>query len=139
MGLLSKAENGTIIRPRFGKGLLNRIVQKQINTENKVFPEEQAVMENLSAGFTRYGVFQGVVLETRTIPIEDFFNRLALMVSFFGVVFKLDSQRCLVLFDSAKDWELIGKHLSKTVPGNAIIGFRANNPKEAFSYLKPYL
>ena len=139
MGLLSKVEKETATNPRFGKGLLNKIVQKQPVLPDNASKQDITLMENLSAGYTRFGSFQGVVLEDSHSSADDYINRLVQIVSSSGAVQKLNSNRCLVLFDSAQDWELIGKHLSKAVPGNAIFGFQAESVQEAFSVLKPYI
>ena len=165
MGLLSKAAAGSsnqFEEPVTRGGLLSIITRMHNEPENefmppitaeeppnpfarqeekavRVSPLEKAVMEKLSVGYTRFGTAQGLVIEALKYSAGEFTGRLASMVSGFGTAQGLAPGRCLVLFDAAQDGELIGKHLAKTVPGNNIFWFRAENPQKAFSLLKPYL
>jgi len=157
MGLLSKAAAGSFSSNEAEKsvsegGLLKLITQKQVEgtrtstaaipVEKNVVPSsptEKAVMEKLSAGHAKFGAFQGVILETLKYPAEEFLDRLTSMVSDFGTVQTLVPGRCLVLFGSEQDRELIGQHLAKTVSGKSIFHFQAENPREAFTLLKPYI
>ena len=160
MGLLSKAAAGTSkddelppINEYASGGLLKLVSQKNqnktkkdtaaTNTEENVFapfsPSEKAIMEKLSNGYAKFGVFQGLVIEALKYSAGEFTSRLSLMVSDFGAAQGLAPGRALVLFSSVQDGELIEKHLVKTVPGNSIFSFQANTPQEAFSLLKPYL
>ena len=141
MGLLSKAAAGT---PTFDEpsqgGLLKVISQKNRNNEESISsPMEKAIMEKLYAGFLKYGVFQGIVLEALKYSAGEFSGRLSSMVSNFGSAEGLAPGRALIIFSTKVDGELIGKHLAKTVPGNNLFSFQANNPQEAFSLVKPFL
>ena len=165
MGLLSKAATGSSSQfeePSRG-GLLSIITHKHLyNPKNDSIPDipvpaikeagppakqknvltsplEKAVMEKLSMGYAKLGSAQGLVIEALKYSAGEFSGRLASMVSSFGIAQGLAPGRCLVLFGSAQDGELIGKHLAKTVPGNTIFCFQAENPQEAFSLIKPYL
>ena len=138
MGLLSKAEKGSIVKVNKKKGLLNKIIQKNENAPIAGTFKENSTMENLISVHAKYGAFQGVVIKN----LEEssfFFIRISSMVSGFGSVHEFDNNRCLLLFDALQDRDLVGKHLSKTVPGNAVFSFEAANPEEAFSFLKPYI
>jgi len=153
MGLLSKAVAGSFSsseaeRPVSGDGLLKIITQKQCAGTKTVTaaipavpssPLEKEAMEKLSAGYAKFGAFQGVILEAPGGSAEEFLSRLTSAVSAFGATQALAQGRCLVLFGSEQDGELIGRHLAKTVPGKLIFNFQAKNPGEAFTLLKPYL
>ena len=155
MGLLSKAVSST---PDYNElpshgGLLRLITQRHYtdskqdsdipllneSIELSGSPMEKAVMEKLSTGYKKYGVFQGVIMEALKYSAGEFSGRLASIVSGFGSAHGLAPGRCMVLFGLSQDGELIGRHLSKTVPGNNIYCFQAKNPQEAFSLIKPYL
>jgi len=155
MGLLSKAASGSsnFKEPHSRGGLLKIISQKQnkikgygsdtaINKAPKgplSSPMEKAIMDHLNSGYANFGAFQGVIIEALKYSAGEFTGRLSNMVSGFGAAQSLAPGRCLVLFSSTKDGELIGRHLAKTVPGNDIFSFQAKNPQEAFSLIKPYL
>jgi len=113
--------------PKAG-GLLNRISRKTILEKN--------VMESLDS---RQGTSQGFIIEALQYSSGGFSGRIFSMVSGFGTAQPLTPGRCLVLFDSAQDGDLIARHLAKTVSGKSIFCFRAENPQEALSLLKPYL
>ena len=143
MGLLSKAVSGSssLNEPSLRGGLLKIISDKQ-NPDSAPLPSsplEKAVMEKLSVGYEKYGEFQGIVLEALKYSAGEFTGRLSFMVSGFGIAQGLAPGRCMVMFNSAQDAELIGQHLAKTVPGNNIFCFQAKNPAEAFSLIKSYL
>ena len=145
MGLLSKAASGALYNDEQSHGGLLKIItekHKQNDTDaNNVpaSPLEKAVMEKLYAGYAKFGIFQGVVIEALKYSAGEFAGRLAFMVSGFGSAQGLAPGRALVLFNSDLDGELIGRHLAKTVPGKSIFFFNANTPQEAFSIIKPYL
>ena len=151
MGLLSKAVVGTPDNSRASENIVLKQVYKKnqdrvnsaLKEANKDDPsssrQENALIENLSAGYSKFGMFQGIVIESIKNSVGEFYSRLSSMVSGFGIAQSLAPGRALVLFDSGQDGELIGIHLAKTVPGNNIFYFQANNPKEAFSVIKPYL
>jgi hypothetical protein len=133
MGLLKKAVSSSTghtpeTRVPQGGGLLNRISQKTIL--------EKAVKESLAANS---GSFQGIVIEAIHYTAGGFSGRIFSMVSGFGTAQPLTPGRCLVLFSSAEDRELIACHLAKMVSGKNIFHFKADNPQEAFSLLKPYI
>jgi len=109
-------------------GLLNRISRK-----NNL---EKTIMESLDS---RQNVFQGIIIEALQYSAGEFSGRIFSMVSGFGTAQPLNPGRCLVLFDSAQDGDLIARHLAKTVFGKSIFCFRAENSQEAFALLKPYL
>jgi hypothetical protein len=148
MGLLKKAAAG---HESSHGGLLKKISKKQYKKNNSIpqeapskktvpsSPMEKAVVEKLFAGFARFGIFQGVILEALKYSAGEFSGRLSFMVSGFGVAQGLAPGRALVLFDSKQDGELIGRHLAKTVPGNTIFIFQAKTPQEAFNHIKPYI
>ena len=141
MGLLSKAAAGTpkLDEPSQG-GLLKFISEKQQNNaEGAASPMEKAMMEKLYAGFAKYGIFQGLIIEALKYSAGEFTGRLSSMVSNFGSVEGLAPGRALVIFSTKEDGELIGKHLAKTVPGNNLFSFQADNPQEAFTLVKPFL
>jgi hypothetical protein len=145
MGLLSKAAAGTGLEEKTASqgGLLHIINQKKIGTSpapSLPSPSmEKAVMDMLSSGNAKFGEFQGIVLDAITYSAGEFDDRLSTMVSGFASAQGLAPGRSLVLFDIAQDRELIGWHLSKTVPGNTVFSFCSKSPQEAFSLLKPYL
>ncbi|MCL1815492.1 MAG: hypothetical protein FWG27_06720 [Treponema sp.] len=144
MGLLSKAAADSpdlnVLIPETLKnpqsGLLRLTAKKQETVSSAM---EKAVMEKLSAGYAQFGQFQGIVFESIPFSAEKFSDHLASMVSSIGSAQELAQGRCLVLFNSTQDGELIGRHLEKTAPGNLIFSFQAKNPREAFSLLKLYL
>ena len=139
MGLLSKAAAGASRLDESSRGgLLKLISQKrQVKTGNTALEKE--LMEMLYAGYAKYGIFQGVIIEEFEHSAGEFSKRLSLMVSGFGAAQGLVSGRALVLFSIKEDLELIGKHLAKTFQGNNIFSFQANTPQEAFSLIKPFL
>jgi hypothetical protein len=154
MGLLSKAVSGSsgFEAPTSQGGLLKLVSQKTVPAaENDSglplreqplpvsFPLEKAVTEKLSGAYAKYGAFRGIIIETVNLSGNDFMGRLAFMVSGFGTAQGLSPERCLVLFDSSEDAELIGQHLAKTVPGNIVCSFEAKDPGEAIPLIKPYL
>ena len=163
MGLLSKAAAGGGSRNEPQGGLLNLISKKnqekatninnvtqEIETDS-IFDSPSSsilssdinssniniidtkVMETLATGYSKYGDFQGVVIEALDI------SRLYSMVSGFGTAEDLAPGRALVLFSSKEDDKLIGAHLAKTISGKNIFSFKAHNPEEAFSLIKPYM
>ena len=141
MGLLSKAAAGTpkLDEPSQG-GLLNFISKKQLNNAEAITsPMEKEIMEKLFAGYAKYGVFQGLIIETLNYSAGEFTRRISSMVSDFGSTEGLSQGRALVIFSIKSDGELIGKHLAKTVPGNNLFSFQADNPREAFLLVKPFL
>jgi len=136
MGLLGKAQanyprpasiKGDRIKSRAG-GLLKRASQKIVLEKN--------VMDSLAS---ISGTFQGIVVEALQYTAGGFSGRIFSMVSGFGTVQPLIPGRCLVLFGPAQDRDLIAQHLAKTIPGKSLFCFRAENPQEAFTLLKPYL
>ncbi|MDR0447814.1 MAG: hypothetical protein LBH07_04015 [Treponema sp.] len=146
MGLLSKAEGGSLESKLKSNGehtesisncggLLKKIMEKK----NPSAPLEKAIKEKISGMIDGFKILQGVIIETPRYSAEEFSKRLTVMVSGFGVVQLLSQSRCVVFFDSTHDKELIGRHLAKTVPGENIFTFKAENYKKAFSLLKPYL
>lgn len=152
MGLLSKAATGTSGSDGASAGGLLKIISQrhtgpsfndteQISSPvlNPASPMEKAVMDNLYAGFAKFGIYQGIIIEALKYSAGEFASRLSFMVSGFGSAQGLAPGRALVLFSAAQDGELIGIHLARTVPGNNIFSFQANTPQEAFSLLKPYL
>ena len=160
MGLLSKAATGvsksdviSSLDEKSRGGLLKMIHRKNQQKAGKnVFPAqaekstfapssplEKAVMENLSEGYSKFGSFKGVVIESLKYSGGDLTDRISSMVSGFGAARGLTPGRALILFSSGQDGDLIGMHLAKTVPGNNIFSFQANNPQEAFSLVKPFL
>ena len=152
MGLLSKAASGALNHEEQSHGgLLKLITEKQqtkdadipMDTADKnrapSSPLEKAVMEKLYAGYAKFGIFQGIIIEALKYSAGEFAGRLAFMVSGFGTAQGLAPGRALVLFNSVQDGELISKHLAKTVPGKSIFKFMANTPQEAFSIVRPYL
>ena len=139
MGLLSKARANPSHcdeAPSQG-GLLKLISQKHlVNTENII---ENEIMQQLYSSFEKYGKIQGLIIDAAIKCSErEFAKRLISMVSGFGTTQGLAPRRAMILFDSSHDNELIGYHLAKTVPGS-VFNFQANNPQDAFSFIKPYL
>ncbi|MCL1813575.1 MAG: hypothetical protein FWG29_08650 [Treponema sp.] len=151
MGLLSKAAAGTSTSDDFSSldepskgGLLKLIHQKHRKNTEETIPvhssnQENAIMENLSESYSKFGVFKGVIVEMLKNSAGESTGRLASMISGFGAVQGLSPVRALVLFDSKQDCELIGKHLAKTVPGKNIFSFQANTPQEALLLIQPFL
>jgi hypothetical protein len=147
MGLLRKAATGgghfPVQAPADDEsshgGLLKTITEKQYKKTIPASHMEKVVMEKLYAGFAKFGVFQGVIIEALKYSAGEFAGRLSFMVSGFGAAQGLTPGRALVLFGSGQDGELIGRHLAKTVPGNNIFSFQAKTPQEAFDIIKPYL
>jgi len=120
-------------------GLLSKAVIGTPNSNSSSEQQEKALMEIFSDSLEKFGMFHGLVIEAVKYSAGEFISRLSSMVSGFGITRGLTPGRVLVLFSSTYDSELIGKHLAKTVPGNNVFSFQANNPKEALSYIKPYL
>ena len=139
MGLLNKADTGQYKKAGSNSGLLKYITQKKHGKERSGSVQDKAVLDILSREYAKLGAFQGLIIEALKNSSEEIFEGLLSMVSSFAAVQKLSQKRCLVLFDAEKDKELIGFHLAKTVPGNTIFSFQAQNPQEAYSFLKPYL
>jgi hypothetical protein len=137
MGLLGKAvanyprpapNKGGKVRTRASVGgLLSRASRKIVL--------EKSIMDSLGSNS---GTFQGIIIEALHSTAGGFSGRIFSMVSDFGTVQPLASRRCLVLFGPAQDRDLIARHLAKMVPGKSIFCFRAENPQEAFTLLKPY-
>jgi hypothetical protein len=124
-------------------GLLSRITKGRAPQEQEdLLPAsavEKTVMDILSAGHEKFGSFQGLIIEALRYSADEFTGRIGTMVSTFGLVQGIAPGRCLVLFDAARDGELIARHLMKTVPGKNIFNFEAEGSQEAFVLLKPYL
>ena len=139
MGLLSKAAAGSSHQseaPVSRGGLLSIITNK--NT-TPVSSFEKALMEKLKTKHDKLGIVQGLVIEALKYSAGEFTGRLSSMISSFGSAQGLAPGRCLVIFNSIQDGELIGKHLAKTVPGNTLFCFNSDTPQDALSLLKPYL
>ena len=143
MGLLSKAATGALNNDEASQGGLLKIISEKHPPQEKKGSSfstlEKAVMEKLSGSYAKFGVFQGVIMETFKSSAGEFTGRLSYMVSGFGAMQNLVSGRVMILFNSSQDGELIGKHIEKALPGNNIFSFQANSPQEAFSFIKPYL
>jgi len=148
MGLLSKAAADRHAKPSQG-GLLKIITKKYLDTEpaaeqfsrkktSSQSQPEKTIMAKLSACSGKFGVFNGIIMEAANLSAGDFTVRLAFLVSGFGIAQELTNGRALIIFSSVQDAELIGKHLAKFVPGKNILCFKAHNPQEAFSFIKPY-
>ncbi|MDR2662525.1 MAG: hypothetical protein LBC31_05960 [Treponema sp.] len=145
MGLLSKAAGPSgagaeavvsAETAETGGGLLHRITRKRAQT---LSPMEKALMDALSSSYAKFGSLQGIVIDALKYTAGEFITRLGSLVSGFAVSQGLAPGRCLVLFGASLDGELIARHLEKTVPGNSIFTFQAENPQGALILLKPYL
>ncbi|MDR1144388.1 MAG: hypothetical protein LBK77_09275 [Spirochaetaceae bacterium] len=123
--------------PETGGGLLSRITGKRAPVPPS--PMEKALMDALGSGYAKFGFFQGIVIDALKYTAGEFLTRLGSLVSGFAVSQGLAPGRCLVLFDASLDGDLIARHLEKTVPGNSIFTFHAENPQGALILLKPYL
>ncbi|MDR1307903.1 MAG: hypothetical protein LBK74_10065 [Treponema sp.] len=140
---MPSGETGPFIPEREGPrepetgGLLNRITRKRAPIPPS--PMEKALMETLNSAYAKFGFLQGIVVDALKYTAGEFLTRLGSLVSGFAVSQGLAPGRCLVLFGASPDGELIARHLEKTVPGNSIFTFRAENPQDAFILLKPYL
>jgi hypothetical protein len=153
MGLLSKAASGSPANAELSNGGLLKIISRKRKKleknsflpqdENKsscpLSPLEKSVMEKLNLCCAKFGVFQGIIIESLTNSTEEFTSRLTFMVSDFGTAQSLAQGRALVIFSSGQDGELIGNHLEKSVPGKKIFCFNANTPQEVFPLIKSYL
>jgi hypothetical protein len=120
-----------------GIGLLGRITKDFAQIPSS--PLEKAVMDTLNSSYAKFGSLQGIVLEALKYTAGEFSGRLGSLISGFAVFQGLAPGRCLALFSASLDGELIARHLAKTVPGNAVFTFRAEDPQGAFILLKPYL
>jgi hypothetical protein len=122
--------------PGTGNGLLSLITRKFAHSPSAA---EKAVMDSFNSGYAKFGSLQGIVIDTLEYAADEFLTRLESLVSGFAVSRDLAPGRCLVLFGASQDGELITRHLEKTVPGNSVFMFHAENPQDALLLLKPYL
>jgi len=136
MGLLGKAQTN-YPRPAQNKG--GRIKSRAgglLKIASRKIVLEKDIMDSLAS---ISGTFQGIVVEALQYTAGGFSGRIFSMVSGFGTVQPLTPGRCLVLFGPAQDRDVIAQHLAKTIPGKSLFCFRAENPREAYALLKPYL
>jgi hypothetical protein len=122
-------------------GLLRRAASMAGTRQVAAAAEPSIWEELLKYGKDRAG-FQGIVLS----PPEDtntgsaaFTNQVSAMVHSFGTALPLASSGSLILFDSAKDRELICHRITKTLGVRALFNFAADSPKAAYQLIQPYL
>jgi hypothetical protein len=95
------------------------------------------------AGFSKkHPGFQGIVLAPPGNPgerPEDFSGQVLAMVRTFGTVLPLASGGALILLDRSQDRELISHRLTNTLGARALLNFAAEDPRDAYKLLRPYL
>jgi hypothetical protein len=89
---------------------------------------------------TAHGVFNGIIFEApKTREQSTSGDPVSAITASFAVTLSLPAFRCLMLFPSSIDKELVAHRISKTLKREALCIFESGSPGEALERLRPYL
>jgi ketopantoate reductase len=98
------------------------------------------IEEELIQYHTSHGAFNGIIFETpENTGYRDFNDQVSAITASFALTLLLPRFRCLILFPSSIDTELVAHIISKILKTEACFLFESESPGWAFEILKPYL
>ncbi|MFP3089102.1 hypothetical protein LQZ21_02105 [Treponema sp. TIM-1] len=100
----------------------------------------QIIEEEFIQYHTAHGVLSGIIFETpENMEYRGFNDELSAITASFALTLPLPPFRCLILFPSSIDKELVAHRISGTLKTEVCFLFESENPEGAFESLRPYL
>jgi hypothetical protein len=85
-------------------------------------------------------VFNGIIFEApQNRGPSGYIDPVSAITASFAVTLSLPMFRCLMLFPSSVDKELVAHRISKTLKREALCIFESKSTGRALEYLRPYL
>jgi hypothetical protein len=87
-----------------------------------------------------HGVFCGIIFEApEPNEYQGFIEQISAMTVFFALTLPLPVYRCLILFSSSIDKELVAHRISKILNTKVRLIFESESPEKAFESFQSYL
>jgi hypothetical protein len=87
-----------------------------------------------------HGVFSGIIFEApQPNEYQGFTEQVATMTAFFALTLRLPVFRCLILFPSSIDKELVAHRIAKSLNTRICLIFQSESPEGAFESFRSFL